>query len=392
MPKERLQTKWSAEDQRWVAFLSMENNSLARGSIDLVKEAKAKNVNNITSLEDVNAIRAYLENDTSFKKVQKQLDDNRYAVLTGGKQKPEAGFFLQLSASLLGVSLLTAVINTAVDLGFKKNQADNNKAFSYEDLLKQSASNFAVTVVVAAIGMGMAYSLSHKKHHEIMDANNAHKTIEEFLGRLDQIRDEVQLKNAVLVKIEAFLRLNIVQNENSDKNFRNEIIAALDKDDNIETWKSVNQSIKSIDRLRVDENDIEFLKTKLVNQYVHEKASLRREISPINNLPGFLSYIDANMLTNQIDYGTKILPKAFIVTDIVQLLQGKHLIQERQNAEVNSKASHVSSRDNNAHDETYLQVNQVGSSDIASSSSSALAFKPNKESSTDEDQDNLPIV
>lgn len=210
-----------------------------------------------------------------------------------------------------------------------------------------------------------------KKHHALMDDNNTHKTNDELLGRLAKIKKEVKLKNAVLLeKIDPFLTRHGI----NDRDLRNKIIIALDKKDNIKTWNSVSQNTHP---LQIDHNYIEILKTKLRNEYEESKAHLEAEISTIDNLPALLTYIDTNMSTNQISFGDKILPKAFIASYIAKLLQGKHLQLEDNQA---------SSNNNNAHDEVQLEASQGDSSHIASSSGTALAFKPNKESSTDEIQ------
>lgn len=356
----RLQTRWNVTAKRWEIFLSMSNNS-QRQVINNEFASIERKFGNELDLADPKVIKeiySFLESNSNYEVIEKRENDKKRAVFACKKQKYPIGYILGASLTVIGAALLAAIVPNAIDIKFNQDQVDDNQALSYISVRNESVIVFSVVFALGAILAVLNYIHTHKKHID-EDVQYEHKTIHEFLGRLKNIRKEVELKNRVLSRIESFLKLkdesfdwNDIYEEvdvqtddkiskdkkgkkhtqNISYSYKDRIIMALDSEDDLGCWQSVDQTLRaSQQRLQLIYPHIfSDMKLAFINEYqsllVDTNGVLSEEITNLKTVKGLFDVAKGLPISE----ANKALPMDFIYLCFAQAVQNmeRWLVQD----------------------------------------------------------------
>ncbi len=202
--KKRLQTKWDAENQRWKVYLSMRNdrNRIAVDILDTREQQPAR-----MKLEEIEAIRDLLEHQPDYIKIGLREDSNWQAIINHkGGQLVDFGLFLERTLSMLSSATLYLIAAQSTELAYNQWQLDHGE-LSKEQIRDKETITFCVAVILAIFATFFQYRLSHVRRHDISNANREFEFTDNLLNRLDDIKEEIEIKNRVLKKLERFLCL-----------------------------------------------------------------------------------------------------------------------------------------------------------------------------------------
>lgn len=340
MPTEeiRLQTKWDIAEQRWKVYLSMDKDS-QRTAQDIVDNSEGQD--KILDLKDKDKIQTFLGQNKGFRRIRDFEDRNSKVILEGKKQESKPGLHLALTLNLLSAALLVPLASNVPDFVYKQWMVANEKtALSPVESRNQSAITTFLIVAIGIINIIVTAS-AYKQSRQFTDDENAYKKTQGLINRLPAIKDEVKLKDKTLNEIENFLKsqdpnfrlTNSYQikkidrkgkNHTVESNYRNEIIQALDHEDNIEYWKIL--AINDQNMEAIYSNTLDKLKTIFIPEYEyfltgHSLLERVQAASTLNAL--FDSAIDLFNRTNIDDYENLSFPTNFIFSQFVLAIQNQ---------------------------------------------------------------------